>query len=91
MVAVNARVQLHHQAVFHAHARHFEQHIGREAGCVSRGGLAMQGALENRFGICRIERRAIRAERAGIGGCGAQGAEESAALLEGGDKGRIIC
>ena len=44
-------MQLHHQAVLHAHARHFHQHVPGERVRVVRTRFARERALEQRVDV----------------------------------------
>ena len=63
-------MNLHHQAVLQAHARHFRQHLSAEELLLLRVGLACDDAIEERRGGTAVE-----VSRPGCGmpviGCGA--------------------
>ena len=83
VVPVRARVQLHHQAVVHAHPGHLDQHVAGEAHEVLGRGSDCQGALKDCF---RVGERQLSGEGGlgrVIGRRGAHLFEELPALLEG--------
>ena len=83
VVAVRARVQLHHQAVFHAHPGHLDQHVPGEQPHILGRGAARQGPLEHGLGLGRRQLGCERCLRRVIGGAGTHLLEELPPLLEG--------
>jgi hypothetical protein len=75
-------MELHDEAIVHAHARHLAQHVGHEARGIIRQGLAAQRALEDRIGFDRGEPFHARAVGADIGGGRAKGLEVRALFFE---------
>ncbi len=75
-------MDLHHQPVFDAHARHLNQHVPGEAPGVLRGSLLAQGALEDTPGLFFIEDQGERRQSGVIGGSCPHLLEEAAPLLE---------
>ncbi len=83
-------MQLHHQAVFDAQARHFDQHVRGETRRVVGGVFAAQRALENRVGGACGEWRGRGRADAVIGRRCAHLLEERAAIFQRVDETAIV-
>ena len=73
-------MNLQHELVVEAHARHFGEHLAAEQVRVARVGRALRDAHEQRLGIGRTQVRGARRGMTVIGGSGAHHREERAAL-----------
>src|SRR5690606_6839343 len=67
VVAKRARMNLHHEAVVDAHARHFSQHLGSKQLCVSLIVAPGQYLVEKLFGTVLAEIGSLRGGMAMIG------------------------
>ena len=80
MVAYAARVNLHDEAVFEAHLRHFSEHLGAEELLLLGVGFAGKNLAEEFRGIGRGKVGGLRGGVAVIGGCAAQLLKRARAL-----------
>ena len=71
VVAERARVELHHQPVLGAQARHLHQHVRLEAALVGRRGPAAERAREERRGLRARQPLGVGLDHRVVGGRGA--------------------
>ena len=72
MVAVRARVELHHQPVLDAHGGHLDEHLPAERLLAGRVERARQRAIEQSLRRHRVDRGRVRRRVPVIGGGGAE-------------------